>query len=129
MTELVLKETRGAVALLTFNRADKLNALSYALIDRLMQILDQIEDDAGVRALVITGAGDRAFSAGADIREFSESIKEGPDAAVKAFVRRGQAMTSRLEAYPKPVIAAINGLAFGGGCEIAEAVHLAVASD
>jgi enoyl-CoA hydratase/carnithine racemase len=94
-----------------------------------MQILDQIEDDASVRALVITGAGDRAFSAGADIREFSESIKEGADAAVKSFVRRGQAMTSRLESYPKPVIAAVNGMAFGGGCEITEAVHLAVASD
>ncbi len=129
MTELVLNETRGAAALLTLNRPDKLNALNYALIDRLMQLLDQIEDDSDVRAVVITGAGDRAFSAGADIRQFSESIKEGPDAAVKAFVRRGQAMTSRLESFPKPVIAAINGIAFGGGCEIAEAVHLAVASD
>jgi enoyl-CoA hydratase len=129
MTELVLQETRGAIALLTFNRADKLNALNYALIDRLMQILDQIEDDANVRAVVLTGAGDRAFSAGADIREFSESIKEGPDAAVKAFVRRGQTMTSRLESFPKPVIAAVNGIAFGGGCEITEAVHLAVASE
>ena len=129
MTELVLRETRGAIAVLTFNRADKLNALNYALIDELMQLLDQIEDDAGVRAVVLTGAGDRAFSAGADIREFSASIKDGPDAAVKAFVRRGQAMTSRLEAFSKPVIAAINGIAFGGGCEIVEAVHLAVASE
>src|SRR3954453_10719623 len=129
MTELVLKETRGGIALLTFNRPDKLNALNYALIDRLMQLLDQIEDDADVRAVVLTGAGDRAFSAGAHIREFSESIKQGPDAAVKAFVRRGQAMTSRLESFPKPVIAAVNGIAFGGGCEIAEAVHMAIASD
>jgi enoyl-CoA hydratase/carnithine racemase len=129
MTELVLNETRGAVTLLTFNRAEKLNALNYALIDRLMQILDQIEDDARVRAVILTGAGDRAFSAGADIREFSESIKEGPDAAVKAFVRRGQTMTSRLESFPKPIIAAVNGIAFGGGCEITEAVHLAVASE
>src|SRR3954467_1416145 len=129
MTELVLKETRGGIAFLTFNRPDKLNALNYALIDRLMQMLDRIEDDADVRVVVLTGAGDRAFSAGADIREFSESIKQGPDAAVKAFVRRGQAMTSRLESFPKPIIAAINGIAFGGGCEIAEAVHLAVASE
>src|SRR3954464_7249250 len=97
MTELILKETSGAVPRLTFNRPDKLNALNYALIDRLMQLLDQIEDDADVRAVVLTGAGDRAFSAASDIREFSESIKQGPDAAVKAFVRRGQAMTSRLE--------------------------------
>jgi enoyl-CoA hydratase len=129
MMDLVFRETRGAIALLTFNRAEKLNALNYALIDHLMHLLDQIEDDAGVRAVVLTGAGDRAFSAGADIREFSESIKEGPDAAVKAFVRRGQAMTSRLEAFSKPVIAAVNGIAFGGGCEIVEAVHLAVASE
>src|SRR4051794_23072097 len=129
MTELVLEETRGGIALLTFNRPDKLNALNYALIDRLMQMLDRIEDDANVRAVVLTGAGDRAFSAGADIGEFSESIKQGPDAAAKAFVRRGQAMTSRLEAFPKPVIAAVNGIAFGGGCEIAEAVHLAIAGE
>ena len=63
MTELVLKETRGAVALLILNRPDKLNALSYALIDRLMHILNQIEDDDGIRAIILTGAGDRAFAA------------------------------------------------------------------
>ncbi|OAF06070.1 enoyl-CoA hydratase [Bradyrhizobium centrolobii] len=129
MSDLILSETRGAIALLTLNRPNKLNALNYALIDRLMTILDRIEDDAGIRAVVLTGAGDRAFSAGADIAEFSESIKDGPDAAVKAFVRRGQGMTARMEAFPKPIVAAVNGLAFGGGCEITEAVHLAVASD
>lgn len=129
MAELVLTETRGAISLLTFNRPEKLNALNYALIDHLMQILDQIEDDPRTHAVIITGAGDRAFSAGGDIHEFSESIKLGPDAALKAFVRRGQTMTSRLEAFPKPIIAAVNGIAFGGGCEITEAVHLAVASE
>ena len=129
MSDLVLSETRGAVALLTFNRPSKLNALSYPLIDRLMAMLDRIEDDDSVRAVVLTGAGDRAFSAGADIAEFSESVNLGPDAAAKAFVQRGQAMTARMEAFPKPVIAAVNGIAFGGGCEITEAVHLAVASD
>jgi enoyl-CoA hydratase len=129
MAELVLYETRGAVALLTFNRPEKLNALNYALIDQVMRLLDAIEDDASVHAVVLTGAGDRAFSAGADIGEFSASIEQGPDAAVKAFVRRGQALTARMEAFPKPIIAAVNGIAFGGGCEIAEAVHLAVASD
>ncbi|MBR0745053.1 crotonase/enoyl-CoA hydratase family protein [Bradyrhizobium japonicum] len=129
MSDLVLSETRGAVALLTFNRPNKLNALSYALVDRLMAILDHIEDDADIRAVILTGAGDRAFSAGADIAEFSESVRCGPDAAVKAFVRRGQAMTARMEAFPKPIIAAVNGIAFGGGCEITEAVHLAVASE
>src|SRR3954462_14108906 len=129
MPELVLCEARGAVALVTFNRPEKLNALSYAMIDHLMQLLDRIEDDAGVRAVILTGAGERAFSAGADIAEFSESIKQGSDAAVKAFVRRGQTLTARMEAFPKPMIAAVNGIAFGGGCEITEAVHLAIASD
>jgi enoyl-CoA hydratase len=129
MTDLILSETRGAIALLTLNRPEKLNALSYDLIDQLMALLDRIEDNPEVRAIVLTGAGDRAFSAGADIAEFSESVKQGPDASVKAFVRRGQAMTARMEAFPKPIIAAVNGIAFGGGCEIAEAVHLAVASD
>lgn len=129
MSDLVLSETRGAVALLTFNRPNKLNALSYGLVDRLMAILDRIEDDADIRAVILTGAGDRAFSAGADIAEFSKSVKCGPDAAVKAFVRRGQAMTARMEAFSKPIIAAVNGIAFGGGCEITEAVHLAVASE
>ena len=129
MSDLILCETRGTVALLTLNRPSKLNALSYALIDRLMAILDRIEDDANIRAIILTGAGERAFSAGADIAEFSESVKAGPDTAVKAFVRRGQGMTARMEAFPKPIIAAVNGIAFGGGCEITEAVHLAIASE
>src|SRR6516225_3209384 len=129
MSELILSETRGAIALLTLNRPHKLNALSYGLIDQLMALLDRIEDNPEVRVIVLTGAGDRAFSAGANIAEFSESVKKGPDVAVKAFVRRGQAMTARMEAFPKPIIAAVNGIAFGGGCEITEAVHLAVASE
>jgi enoyl-CoA hydratase len=129
MSELIVREKRGAVALLTFNRPEKLNALNYALIDGLMAHLDTIEDDDAVGAVVLTGAGERAFSAGADNAEFSESVRQGPETAVKAFVRRGQAMTARLEAFPKPIIAAVNGIAYGGGCEITEAVHLAVASD
>jgi enoyl-CoA hydratase/carnithine racemase len=129
MQDLVLHESRGRIALLTLHRPHKLNALSYSLIDRLMQLLDLVEDDQTTRAVILTGAGDRAFSAGADIAEFSESVKQGPDPAVKAFVRRGQAMTARLEAFPKPIIAAVNGIAFGGGCEITEAVHLAIASE
>ena len=79
--------------------------------------------------MILTGAGERAFSAGADIHEFSESVRPGANTAVRDFVRRGQAMTARLEAFRKPVIAAVNGLAFGGGCEITEAVHLAIASE
>ena len=125
MVDLILREKHGAVAQLTLNRPEKLNALNYALIDRLMEILDEIEDDASIQAIILTGSGDRAFSAGADILEFSESIKRGPDTAVKEFVRRGQTLTARLESFPTPIIAAVNGIAFGGGCEITEAVHLA----
>jgi enoyl-CoA hydratase/carnithine racemase len=117
------------IALLTLNRPARLNALSYGLIDELMAALDRIETDRTVRAVILTGAGERAFSAGADIHEFSNTVQRGRADAVGNFVRRGQAMTARLEAFGKPVIAAVNGIAFGGGCEITEAVHLAVASE
>src|SRR6478752_1985887 len=129
MPDPILLEINDGIALVTLNRPDKHNALNYALIDCLMAALDAIETDAGVRAVILTGAGDRAFSAGADIHEFSGSVRRGRDAAVRDFVARGQAMTARLEAFRKPVIAAVNGLAFGGGCEITEAVHLAIASE
>ncbi len=128
MTDPILFETRGPVALLTLNRSEKLNALNYALIDRLMAHLDAIEADPGLRAVILTGDG-RAFSAGGDIPEFAASIRLGPDSALRDFCHRGQAMTARIEAFPKPLIAAVNGLAYGGGCEITEAAHLAIASD
>ena len=129
MSDPLLLEINDGTALITLNRPDKLNALNYELIDRLMAALDAIETDADVRAVILTGAGERAFSAGADIHEFSVSVRRGPNAAVRDFVRRGQVMTARLEAFRKPVIAAVNGLAFGGGCEITEAVHLSIASE
>src|SRR6195952_1543325 len=129
MPDTVLLEIEDGIALITLNRPDKLNALNYELIDRLMALLDQIEVETSARVVVLTGAGDLGFSAGADIHEFSESVRQGANTAVRDFVRRGQAMTARLEAFRKPVIAAVNGLAFGGGCEITEAVHLAIASD
>ena len=129
MSDPVLVEIKDRIALLTLNRPPKLNALNYALVDSLMARLDTIEATHDVHAVILTGAGDRAFSAGADIHEFSLSVEQGADAAVRDFVRRGQAMTARIESFPKPVIAAINGLAFGGGCEITEAAHLAVASE
>jgi enoyl-CoA hydratase/carnithine racemase len=129
MNDNVLMEQRGDVALLTLNRPRKLNALDYATNDRLLALLDEIEAEPSIRAVVITGAGDRAFSAGGDIHEFTRSIENGTEEAVRDFCRRGQAMTARFEAFPKPVIAAVNGIAFGGGCEITEAVHLAVASN
>jgi enoyl-CoA hydratase len=129
MSEPILLDVQDQIALITLNRPERLNALNYELIDRLMAALDAIEIDAGVRAVILTGAGERAFSAGADIHEFSQSVSRGTSVAIRDFVRRGQAMTARLESFKKPVIAAINGLAFGGGCEITEAVHLAVASE
>jgi enoyl-CoA hydratase len=129
MTDLVLGEVRDGVAILTLNRPEKLNALNYALIDRLLAILDAIEVDGAIRAVILTGAGERAFSAGGDIHEFSASVARGADVAMRDFVMRGQRLTARLEAFRKPVIAAVNGLAFGGGCEITEAVPLAIASE
>jgi enoyl-CoA hydratase len=129
MSDTALIDIKDGIALITLNRPQKLNALNYDLIDRLMAALDMIESEPAARVVVLTGAGARAFSAGADIHEFSESVRHGTNAAIRDFVRRGQAMTARLEAFKKPVIAAVNGLAFGGGCEITEAAHLAIASD
>ncbi|MFN3350516.1 crotonase/enoyl-CoA hydratase family protein [Pseudorhodoplanes sp.] len=129
MNAPVLLKIDDKIATLTLNRPDKLNALNYQTVDLLLAMLDELEVDSRVHVLIVTGAGDRAFSAGADIREFSESVRSGRAAAVRDFVRRGQQMTARMEAYRKPIIAAVNGYAFGGGCEITEAVPLAIASE
>lgn len=129
MSEPVLYDAQDRIAHLTLNRPEKLNALNYQTVDRLMALLDGIERDDTIRVVILTGAGERAFSAGADIREFSSSIETGIETAVRDFARRGQTLTARMESFPKPIIAAVNGIAFGGGCEITEAVHLAIASD
>lgn len=125
--QVLMREDRGAVSLLTLNRPEKLNALSNDLIAALMAALDNIELDRAIRAVVITGAG-RAFSAGADIAGFRPHLQAGPAEAVAHFMRPGQAMTRRVESFPKPIIAAVNGLAFGGGCELVEATHIALAA-
>ena len=127
MPDVVLLNVSDRVALVTLNRPEKLNALNTVLIDRLMEVLDGIEADDVVRAVILTGAGDRAFSAGADIAGLAASVDKGCAAVMRAFVRRGQNLTRRIETFPKPIIAAVNGLAYGGGCEIAEAAPLAVA--
>jgi enoyl-CoA hydratase/carnithine racemase len=129
MSDLILVEKENSIAILTFNRPEKLNALNYATNDYLLCLLDKFEHDKDVKALILTGVGDRAFSAGGDIHEFTNSIKQNSEQAINDFCRRGQKMTARLEAYQKPIIAAVNGIAFGGGCEITEACHLAVASE
>lgn len=128
MTEPVLYRAEARVAILTLNRPAKLNAIDYATADALIAWLDRIETDDAIGAVILTGAGERAFSAGGDIPQFACSVRRGPTPAVRDFARRGQAMTARIEAFPKPVIAAVGGLAYGGGCEIVEAAHLAVAS-
>ncbi len=127
MSNLILREQQGRVLLLTLNRPDKLNALNYAMNDALLAVLDEVRQDDSVGVIILTGAGERAFSAGGDIHEFTATIKTDADLAVREFVQRGQAMTARLEFFPKPIIVAVNGLAFGGGCEITEAAHLAIA--
>ncbi len=127
-TDIGLRSARqGAIALLTLDRPARLNALDPGLIAALMAALDGIEADASIQAVVLTGSGRRAFSAGADIHAFTPVIES--EAALRDFVRRGQALTARIEAFPKPVICAVNGLAYGGGCEVVEAAPLAVAAD
>ena len=128
MDDILTVQIQGPVALLTLNRPDKLNALSSELLGSITVALDRIELDPELRAVVITGAG-RAFSAGADIAEFQRHIDAGPAEAVAHFMRPGHRMTRRVESFCKPVIAAVNGLAFGGGCELVESTHIALAAD
>ncbi|MDB5364721.1 MAG: putative enoyl-CoA hydratase-isomerase [Rhodospirillales bacterium] len=129
MTDTIRTERDGVLATLTIDRPHRLNALDYATIDALLVALDAIERDDAIRAVILTGAGTRAFSAGADIHEFAGSIAAGPAVAVREFPRRGQRLTARIESFPKPVIVAVNGLAYGGGCEVTEAAPLAIACD
>jgi enoyl-CoA hydratase len=125
---ILMREDKGAVALLTLNRPEKLNALSNELLAAIIEELDLIELTPSVRAIVITGAG-RAFSAGADISTFQRHVEAGPSQAVANFMRPGHRMTRRVESFPKPIVAAVNGLAFGGGCELVESAHIALAAD
>lgn len=125
---LLCSRPRPEIALLTLNRPAKLNALTYALIDTLAAELRALEADPGVRAVILTGAG-RAFSAGADIAEFRTSLLAGGEEAVRDFCRRGQRLTAAIEGFAKPILAAVNGIAYGGGCEIVEATHITIAAD
>src|SRR6266481_416311 len=125
---ILLRQDRGVVSILTLNRPEKLNALSNELIYAIIRALDVIELDPTIRVVVITGAG-RAFCAGADIAAFQRHMQAGPADAVTHFMRPGQQMTRRVESFPKPIIAAVNGLAFGGGCELVESTHIALAAD
>ena len=115
--ETLLVGRDGAVAVVTLNRPPA-NAINETLIRELNLALNELRDDAAVRAVVLTGSGDRIFCGGADLG----SAFSGGD--VEAFIRFGNSVMRKMERFPKPIIAAINGHAMGGGCEIAMACHL-----
>ena len=114
-----------AVATVTVNRPDRLNALNAVTLDELRSVLLDLRRDDGVRAVVITGAGEKAFIAGADIAELSQQTPLG----AKITAQRGQHVFDLVETLGKPVLAAVNGFALGGGCELAMACTLRVAAD
>jgi enoyl-CoA hydratase len=121
----VLVETGDKSAVVTVNRPDKLNALNDKTVAELDAAFQALGADASVRGVILTGAGEKAFVAGADISELStQSPIDGKDRSV-----RGQRVLDRIERLGKPVIAAVNGFALGGGCELALACHVRVASD
>lgn len=120
----VLYTREGRVAILTINRPDKLNALNQAVRDEALAHLQAIEKDEGIGAVVITGAGEKSFIAGADIQEFASRSPFDQREAM-AFPRVFDVMAN----FPKPVIAMINGFCLGGGCELAMSCDIRVASD
>lgn len=123
--ENLLYEVRDTVATITLNRPKVLNALNRALFDELENVFLEIGSDANVRAVILTGAGEKAFAAGADISEVAATnALQG-----HALAARGQAILDLIENCGKPVIAAINGFALGGGCELAMACTFRIASD
>jgi enoyl-CoA hydratase len=121
---VVLTDRDGGVATLTVNRPDKRNALNSRVRADLIAALDTLRDEPEVRVVVITGAGDRAFVAGADISEFAERTPLEQRAAMT-----GRRVFDEIAAFPKPVIAMIQGYALGGGCELALACDLRIAGD
>jgi enoyl-CoA hydratase len=125
MSSTLLFELTDGIARITVNRPDKLNALNAIVIAELGDAVTRIETDSAVRGVIVTGAGTKAFVAGADINELTEQGATGGRARATA----GQQVFRRLERCGKPVIAAVNGFALGGGCELAMACHLRVASD
>jgi len=124
MSDTVLYEREGRVAILTVNRPDKLNALNQAVRDETLAHLEAIEADDDVGAVVITGAGEKAFVAGADIGEFAGRSPFDQREAMR-FPRVFDVMSN----FPKPVIAMINGFCLGGGCELAMSCDLRIASE
>lgn len=121
---MVVLELKGALAVVRLDRPEKMNALSRRMLEELGEAFARVELERDVRACILTGAGERAFCAGTDIGELSVLDESG---ALEA-ARRGQEICERIERCPVPVIAAVNGLAAGGGCELALSCHLRIAS-
>ena len=121
--ENVLYEKKGAIAYVTLNRPKVLNALNKATIAELNEVFEDVRDDAAVRGVILTGAGDKAFAAGADISEMADDTP----AEAEDKTRQGQRLTLLIENLGKPVIAAVNGFALGGGCELAMACTIRLA--
>ena len=117
-------EVKGMTGIITINRPEALNALNSAVLDDLSAVLDSVDQEA-VRALVITGAGDKSFVAGADIGEMSTLTK----AEGEAFGKKGNDVFRKIETFPLPVIAAINGYALGGGCELSMSCDIRICAD
>src|SRR5262245_2250956 len=123
--ETLLYDAKDGIATITLNRPQVLNALNRKLLGELEHALLTAREDVSVKVLILTGAGDKAFAAGADIAELAEL---GPLTAIDT-AKRGQVLTRLMEELGKPIIAAVNGFALGGGCEIAMAATLRVASE
>lgn len=120
----ILTEEKNGVLYLTINREDKLNALNYATLEEIKSIFEEVADNKSIKAVIITGAGEKAFVAGADIRE----IADLNEVNARKFAENGQEIFAMIENYHKPVVAVTNGFTLGGGCELAMACHMRVAS-
>ena len=125
MYNTLLAQTENGICTITINRPDKMNALNKEVIGELGKAIDEVYNNTEIRSAIITGAGAKAFVAGADISEFLElTPQQAPELA-----RRGQTVFDKIENSPKPVVAAVNGFALGGGCELALACHFIYASE
>ena len=122
--EFVLYEVKDQIAVITINREKALNALNSQVLDELNETLDGVDIDS-IRCLILTGAGEKSFVAGADIGEMSTLTK----AEGEAFGKKGNDLFRRIETFPIPVIAAVNGFALGGGCEISMSCDIRICSD
>jgi enoyl-CoA hydratase len=124
--QTIVTSTDAGICTITINRPDKLNALNKTVIEELSKAIDEVISNANIRSAIITGSGPKAFVAGADISEFTSLDAKGG----KALAKKGQDLVfSKIENSSKPIIAAVNGFALGGGCELAMSCHFRIASD